>query len=439
MESTHTSPTDLSSSYLETGLRDLQKDRNVDPELQKQAANCHSCLFTSVETTVSSARKGDRDELVRSSINIADLADTDPLDTLVTKLKLRKLAAHILSKATAESDKTRMKETFGIDCDNACRVRVRGSNCDCSLGDSAFAERISGKDDKYRFWEHWKHGNQSGYTIKTIGQEGLSDRLGVNANADEVSRRARRCNHAPSSKQLDEVTQYIIDQPDGTYFEYSADREGEDCSYECRINAQQFRDIFGLDQPPSSDTVYNDAKTKLRKSSLNFEAMRNCSNQQNTKLDMYGYMAWKQVGRILMADKSQHATVRKLREQRSDWEHAIFAGTAATNRSESDDPTRAQPDIADSHWFIPTDPEAVRADPWEQLYDHVKVEDGTIIDVEEVTSGYVRGAMSQEVESMTKRWGHSKKARSKRDQARLERESTNTSALKGGACHSGKD
>jgi hypothetical protein len=360
-------------------------DHGADDELRKQARNCLSFLFPNVLTESKAIRRQRKSEL--ASINEEGLADTDSLHVRGTKLKLRKTAARIMSKATKEEDKNTMLKDYAFDCNKA--YRLWGTKQ--TLDDSAFAAEIPGQQDTYRFWER---DNQGRVNEKTIGPEGLSDRLGLEVTRVEELRRARPCPQATSITQLDELTGWIVDQPDGTFVPHATHGEAEDWSAQCRMDAQQFRDIYRFGGSRIGPKLETKARTQLRSGSLNHEMLRNTPNERNTKYGSYEKMASQQVGRILMADKSQHATVRKLHVQRPDWDHAILAGCAYTKERGSDGAIRTRPDLANSRWFFPTDP---KAHPVKQLYDFVTVENGDIVGTTEVTAGRVRRDLSPAV------------------------------------------
>jgi hypothetical protein len=362
-------------------------DHGADDELRKQARNCLSYLFPNVETESKTIRTQRRIELAGSIINVEGLAVTDSLHLRDTKLKLWKTAARIMSMATKEEDKITMLKDHALVCNNAYLLQGTRE----SLAGSAFAAAMPGPEDTYRFWECDKIGRVK---EKTIGPEGLSDRLGLEVTRVEELRRARPCPQATSITQLDELTGWIVDQPDGTFVPHATHGEAEDWSPECRMDAQQFRDIFRFGGSRIVPKLETKARTQLRSGSLNHEMLRNTPNDRNTKYGSYEKMASQQVGRILMADESQHATVKKLMEQRSDWDHAILVSCEYTEERGSNRAIRTRPDLANSKWFFPTKPER---HPVRQLYDAVTVENGDIVETTEVTAGRMRRDLSQAV------------------------------------------
>jgi len=385
MSTTNTLPTGSSTSYLVRSLQGLESDHEADAELRKQAKNCLSYLYPLRDGLSKRVRMGRKQELAGSSTNAEGLTATDSVHDRDTKLKLLKIAARIVSKATKEEDKKTMMNIYGFDCNNAA---YRLGEPNGTLNNSAFAAPIPGQKDKYRLWER---DSQGGVEEKTIGPEGLSDRLGVVVTLAEERRRAKSCEDAASSMQLDELTDYIVNQPEGTFVNHG-DGETEDWTRECKSNAQEFRGIFKFDDPPLSRGLYSEAKKRLRSSNLNHPMMRETTIESNTKSGSFETMGLRQVGRILFADRSQHPTVEKLVPQRPDWEHAVLAGCAMTNEHDSDGAIRTKPDLANSHWFFPSKP---KAHPRKQLYDHVTVVDGEIVDVTEVTAGWMQHALSQ--------------------------------------------
>jgi len=384
MSTTHTSPTGSSESYLVKGLRDLEKDGGAHEDLRKQARNCLSYLLPNVGTESKTIRAKRKSELVGSIYNVEGLTDRDSIHVRGTKLRLWKTAARIMSMATKEEDKNTMWNNYDFDCTNA--YRLWGYD---TLNDSAFAAEIPGQQDTYRFWEC---DNQGRVTEKTIGPEGLSDRLGLQVSRVEELRRAKPCAHATWITQLEELSSWIVDQPDGTFVPPATHGEAEDWSPQCKMDAQQFRGIFGWTDPPLGKRSVAEAKKQLGSGSLNHETLREAPNEHNTKYGSYEKMASQQVGRILMADGSQHAIVRKLRVKRPDWDHAILAGCEYTKERGSDGVIRTRPDLANSRWFFPTDPDAR---PTETLYDAVTVKNGDIVDTTEVTAGRMRRDLSQ--------------------------------------------
>lgn len=377
--------TNRSTSYLVEGLQDLQTCDTADGELRKQATNCLSYLFPDYARESNDIRKRRREALATSGINAEGLVDTDPVFKADTKLKLWKMAARMMSMATSKGCKALMSDNYSFDCDNA--YRLRGTND--TLNNSAFAAAIPDQKDKYRFWEC---DGQGRVKEKTIGPEGLSDRLGIVVTHDENKRRAKPCEDAPLSMQLDEVTSYIVNQPDGTFLYEDGDGEVEDLTLECKVDAQQFRELFGFSDPRMSKRSYMKAKRQLRSGEINNEMMRKQTVQFNTIDGMFNMMGYKQIGRILMAHKSQHPTVRKFGEQRPDRDQAVLASCVPTNERGSDGAMQTNYDLAQSNWFFPTDPEA---HPMKQFYDYVTVVDGEIVDVQEVTPGWVKHALSQ--------------------------------------------
>lgn len=369
MSAVATTRTNLASSYVVRGLTQLSRSDQTSFGVREAAADCLNCL-SSVRAGIEQSR---RRRLVRSTFNTENASDKGRIEGNAVIRSYLKIGAHILSMGTTTEIREQMSR-LGFDCEMAYRLSgpPDGETNDTLTG-SAFAQKIDNSADRYLFWARSNSGKE---VRKTIGEEGLSDRLGIVAIQRETTERRKPC--GPSVRELEDLTAWIVNQPNGTFVKHHADGDAAyDVSDACRSAATLVRGIFNYPCSVINSETLNSARDRLRKGTL-LDSFATPEEQTHTCANE-AYLACQLVGRILMLHDPQRQTAVTLSEQRSDWASGALASCAIDEQ--------LIPDLTRSHWFFPA--EAPTAD----LYDLVQVKGEDALVVEEVTAGRVTGTL----------------------------------------------
>jgi len=374
----------LPTTYIVRSLERLQQSlgnsdpEGFDPQLATQARNCLSCLCWDQANENKYQRGLRKDALLNSIYNTEDAKKVSYMGGNDATRTFLKIGARILSVSTNWKVKQSMSQ-LRFDCNKAYRL---GESLDDneldSLNGSTFAQKIEGSTDRY--WLLMRDG-QGNNEIKNIGEEGLSDRLGIDATTREIEARCKP--HGKSCFQLDELTRWIADQPDGTFVTVGDGRKRYDVSDACRSAVTSLRHMFKLDVPGHRFKP----RTSLRNGTvLEDPALQKITTNISARAVNDAYLACQVVGRILMLHEGQRSTIGTLSKRRSDWEQGAIISCAIARCA--DNGNNVYPDLVNSHWLFPIKPETAK------LYDLFGVK-GDSYSIREVTEGDVRGMLSR--------------------------------------------